>query len=50
MKIINYQKNDTEAIVSLFYETVHSIYPKYYFQTQLEAWAPIDEKESRVGT
>ncbi|WP_230200214.1 GNAT family protein [Bacillus niameyensis] len=48
MKIIKFRETDTEEIVSLFYKTVHSINSKDYFQQELDAWAPEDEKNSKV--
>ena len=48
MKIIKYKETDTEEIVSLFYETVHSVNSKDYSQSELDAWAPRDEKESKM--
>ena len=32
----------------MFYETVHSVNSKDYSQSELEAWAPRDEKESKI--
>jgi putative acetyltransferase len=48
VKIRKFKETDIEEIVSLFYETVHSVNSKDYSQAQLDAWAPIDEKESKV--
>lgn len=48
MKIIKYKETDTEEIVSLFYETVHSVNSKDYSQSELNAWAPRDEQESKM--
>ncbi|MFJ7826598.1 GNAT family N-acetyltransferase [Psychrobacillus sp. NPDC096623] len=48
MKIIKYNETDTEGIVSLFYETVHSVNSKDYSQSELNAWAPRDEQESKM--
>lgn len=48
MKIIKFKETDTEEIISLFYETVHSVNSKDYSQAQLDAWAPRDEKESKI--
>ncbi|WP_042148016.1 GNAT family N-acetyltransferase [Paucisalibacillus sp. EB02] len=48
MKIIRFKEADTEEVVSLFYETVHSVNSKDYSQDQLDAWAPKDEKESKM--
>ncbi|QFF97851.1 GNAT family N-acetyltransferase [Psychrobacillus glaciei] len=48
MKIVKFNPLDTEEIVSLFYETVHSVNSKDYSQSELDAWAPRNEKESKV--
>lgn len=48
MKILKFKETDTEEIVSLFYETVHSVNSKDYSQSELDAWAPRDEKESKM--
>lgn len=48
MKITKFKETDTEEIVTLFYETVHSVNSKDYSQAELDAWAPIDEKESKM--
>ncbi|MFD2046064.1 GNAT family N-acetyltransferase [Ornithinibacillus salinisoli] len=48
MKIIKYKESDIEEIVSLFYETIHSVNLKEYTQSELDAWAPRDEKKSKM--
>jgi putative acetyltransferase len=48
VKILKFKDTDTEEIVSLFYETVHSVNSKDYSQSELDAWAPRDEKESKM--
>lgn len=48
MKIIKYKETDIKEIVSLFYETVHSVNSKDYSQLELDAWAPKEEKEFKM--
>ena len=48
MNIIKFEEADIEEIVSLFYETVHTVNLKDYSQTELDAWAPKDEKKSKI--
>ncbi|EON70653.1 GNAT family N-acetyltransferase [Lysinibacillus sphaericus] len=48
MIIIKFKETDTEEIVSLFYETVHSVNLKDYSQEHLDIWAPKDEKEFKT--
>ncbi|KAB0442152.1 GNAT family N-acetyltransferase (plasmid) [Lysinibacillus sp. fkY74-1] len=48
MNIMKYDEADIEEIVSLFYETVHSVNLKDYSQTELDAWAPKEEKKSKI--
>ncbi len=38
-----FKSSDTNAIVSLFRETVHTIGARYYSPEQVAAWAPLDE-------
>ncbi|NLM49931.1 MAG: GNAT family N-acetyltransferase [Clostridiaceae bacterium] len=40
MKVRRFKKEDLEEIISLFYDTVHTICKKDYSPKQLEAWAP----------
>lgn len=48
MKITKYKETDIEDIISLFYETVHSVNSQDYSQSELDAWAPKDETESKL--
>lgn len=48
MEIRKFHESDISQIVSLFYDTVHSVNAKDYSQEQLHAWAPQDERESRI--
>ncbi|MBP1947115.1 GNAT family N-acetyltransferase [Virgibacillus litoralis] len=48
MKIRGYHGADINKIVSLFYETVHSINARDYSLEQLNAWAPKDEIEVKL--
>ncbi|WP_391119802.1 GNAT family N-acetyltransferase [Psychrobacillus sp. L3] len=48
MELYKFNTLDTEEIVSLFYETVHSVNSKDYSQSELDAWAPRNEKEFKV--
>ncbi|MDQ0087831.1 putative acetyltransferase [Paenibacillus anaericanus] len=50
MKIRKFQDSDITQIVTLFYETVHSVNKQDYSQEQLDAWAPHDEKPIRLQT
>lgn len=45
MRIREYQDSDISQIVSLFYETVHSVNAVDYTTEQLNAWAPKKEIE-----
>ncbi len=45
MEIRKFQDSDIDQIVSLFYETVHSVNAQDYSPEQLEAWAPKNEKD-----
>lgn len=47
MIIRHYNEEDLEAIIELFYETVHSVNAKDYNKKQLDVWAPlsIDKKK-----
>ena len=40
MRIRSYVRRDAEAIVRLFYDTVHRANAADYTPAQLEAWAP----------
>lgn len=48
MDILKFDEADIEEIISLFYETVHSVNLKDYSQTEVDAWAPKDEKQSKI--
>lgn len=41
MKLREYTPDDNEQIVSLFFDTVHSVNAKDYTMEQLNVWAPI---------
>ena len=40
MQIRDYQRGDAEAIVQLFYETIHTVNLGDYSPAQVDAWAP----------
>ncbi|MEK8213665.1 GNAT family N-acetyltransferase [Paenibacillus sp. FSL L8-0463] len=46
-EIRKFRLSDIEQIVTLFYETVHSVNKKYYSQLQLDAWADSADRETR---
>lgn len=48
MEIRRYRDDDLTHVVSLFYETVHSVNARDYSEEQLNAWASMDERESRT--
>ncbi|MBP1930851.1 GNAT family N-acetyltransferase [Ammoniphilus resinae] len=48
MEVRRFIDSDIGQIVSLFYETVHSINAQDYTQEQLHAWAPTDEKRIKM--
>ncbi|MFT9845959.1 GNAT family N-acetyltransferase [Aneurinibacillus sp. REN35] len=48
MEIRKFCDSDITQIVSLFYETVHSVNARDYTQEQLDAWAPKDEKGNKM--
>ncbi|MBC6972990.1 GNAT family N-acetyltransferase [Bacillus sp. Xin] len=48
MKIIEFNKQDAEEIINLFYETVHSVNAKDYSKIQLDVWAPKEEKCNKI--
>lgn len=45
MEVIKFNKSDIEEIMSLFYETVHSVNAQDYSQVQLDVWAPKEDKD-----
>lgn len=48
MEIRAYRESDLTQIISLFYETVHSVNKQDYSQEQLDAWAPFDEMKLKL--
>ncbi|MBD8499595.1 GNAT family N-acetyltransferase [Paenibacillus arenosi] len=44
MEITRFKSSDIQEMVTLFYETVHSINAQDYLQTQLDVWAPKDDQ------
>lgn len=48
LQVRPYCPEDTAKLVELFYETVHTVNAAYYKQEQLDAWAPLEEKEERI--
>jgi putative acetyltransferase len=50
MEIVKFEEFDTEEIVSMFFDTVHSVNSRDYSQEEIHAWAPVNEKELRVKT
>lgn len=50
MKIRGYAESDLSQLVSLFYETVHTVNKQDYSQEQLDAWAPNEDKALKLNT
>lgn len=50
MIISRFEEQDIEAIVNLFYDTVHTINAQDYTEEQLAAWAPIAQQASKLHT
>lgn len=50
MKLVKFNIKDIDAIVTLFYDTVHTVNAKDYSTDQLEAWAPPGEKSMKMAT
>jgi putative acetyltransferase len=50
MDIRKFTDSDINQIVSLFYETVHSVNKRDYSQEQIDAWAPKDEETLKLNT
>lgn len=48
MEIRKFQDNDTNQIVFLFYDTVHSVNALDYTTEQLNAWAPKNERDIKL--
>ncbi|WP_342440139.1 GNAT family N-acetyltransferase [Paenibacillus sp. FSL L8-0436] len=46
-EIRKFRLSDIEQIVTLFYETVHSVNKKDYSEQQLDAWADNNDRETR---
>ena len=42
MLIRRYTPADTEPIVELFYDTVHTVNIRHYSQDQVDVWAPVE--------
>ncbi|AIC93392.1 GNAT family N-acetyltransferase [Shouchella lehensis] len=49
MRILRFHENDTEEVVSLFYETVHSVNARDYSREQVEAWAALEDISERIN-
>lgn len=45
MEFRKFRDQDMDEVISLFYETVHSVNAKDYSQAQLDVWASKDEKD-----
>jgi putative acetyltransferase len=48
MEIRKFHVSDISQIVTLFYETVHTVNKKDYTKEQLDAWASKDDEELRL--
>ncbi|MEW9503161.1 GNAT family N-acetyltransferase [Jeotgalibacillus marinus] len=48
MEIIQFKDSNIKEIVSLFYETVHSVNAQDYSRAQLYAWASEEEKDTKI--
>ncbi|MBD7963894.1 GNAT family N-acetyltransferase [Fictibacillus norfolkensis] len=48
MKIVKYKETDTEEIINLFYESVHTVNAKDYSLLELDAWVSYYELQSMV--
>ncbi|KAA0955421.1 GNAT family N-acetyltransferase [Sporosarcina sp. ANT_H38] len=48
MNITQFNKKDTEEIVHLFYDTVHTINAKDYSKEQLDAWVHSADLDSKI--
>nr|WP_026264197.1 GNAT family N-acetyltransferase [Paenibacillus terrigena] len=49
MALRKYEDSDIEEIVTLFYETVHTINARDYSPEQLDVWASRDDQETRIA-
>ena len=47
LNIRRYQLSDIQAVVALFYDTIHTVNRRDYSKEQVEAWAPPDERQRR---
>ncbi len=47
MHIRSYNPHDFETVTQLFYETVQAINIRDYSQEQINAWAPLDEAQTK---
>jgi len=45
---MRFKESDIEQIVTLFYETVHSVNAQDYTKEQLDAWAPENERNAKL--
>ncbi|WP_310829698.1 GNAT family N-acetyltransferase [Paenibacillus pedocola] len=50
MELRKFTEEDINQIVSIFYETVHSVNKRDYTGEQLHAWAPKDEEPLKLKT
>jgi putative acetyltransferase len=48
VEIRSFHASDIDEIVTLFFDTVHTINRRDYSQEQLDAWAPAEEMKQRV--
>ena len=48
MQIRKYKESDTEEMIKLFYETVHSVNAKDYSPSELDAWVSKKELPAKV--
>lgn len=50
LMIRRYESQDIEEILTLFYETVHTVNAKDYTVEQLQVWAPLEVDKERFET
>lgn len=48
--IINYSTEDTQALDSIYYNTIHRINIQYYTKEQVDEWAPVSSLETEGWT
>jgi putative acetyltransferase len=48
LEIVKYKETDTEEIINLFYETVHTVNAKDYSSQELDAWVSFHELQCKV--